>query len=149
MVLNIRSKVIQSQLGLIWLLVSVWLWNFKPFNFSNKMNDSLSKSAKIVLPKSIFYVKNQRIFTYFFYYFILKYVPSKESRDQALSTNLISFLKKDLLLFTFLKTCFHFQTEFRNKLPFSKCDSFSKGVFIFKIWKVSWVFFSLFRKTQL
>ena len=37
------------------------------------------------------------------------------------------------LLFTFPKTCFHFQNVFRNELSFSKYGSFSKGVFIFKI----------------
>ena len=36
--------------------------------------------------------------------------------------------------------CFHFQNGFRNELSFSKCGSFSKGVFIFKMWKASLVF---------
>ena len=44
-------------------------------------------------------------------------------------------------LYTFPKTCFLFQNGFRNELAFSKCGSFSKCVFIFKMWKVSWEFF--------
>ena len=65
----------------IWPLMSVWLWNFKdggsqnarflPKNqhdqkklFKNNpaMNYGSSKSAEIVLSKSIFYVKNRRNF---------------------------------------------------------------------------------------
>ena len=43
--------------------------------------------------------------------------------------------KKGLITFHFSKNMFHFENVFRNEL------SFSKGVFIFKMWKVSWVFF--------
>ena len=38
----------------------------KTFYFANWRNAALSKSAKIVLSKSIFYVKNQRIYFLFF-----------------------------------------------------------------------------------
>ena len=49
--------------------------------------------------------------------------------------------KKDMIKnFTFPITCFHFQYAFWNELPFSKYGSFSKGVFIFKMSKVSWGF---------
>ena len=40
---------------------------------------------------------------------------------------------KHELLFTFPKTCFHFQNGFQNELSFSKCGSFSKCAFIFKM----------------
>ena len=50
------------------------------------------------------------------------------------------FLKDYKLLFTFLKTCFHFQNGFQNELSFPKC------AFIFKMWKVLWVLFFLFPK---
>ena len=44
-------------------------------------------------------------------------------------------------LFTFSKTCFHFQNGFRNKLSFSKYSSFLKCAFIFKMRKILWVAF--------
>ena len=42
--------------------------------------------------------------------------------------------KNDMLIFTFPKTCSHFQNGFRNELSFSKCGSFLKCAFIFKMW---------------
>jgi hypothetical protein len=42
-------------------------------------------------------------------------------------------LKKGLITCHFSKKCFHFQNVFWNELSFSKCDSFSEGVFIFKM----------------
>ena len=53
---------------------------------------------------------------------------------------------KWILLFTFPKTCFHFQNGFRNELSFSKCGSFPKCTFIFKMWKVLWILFFFFLK---
>ena len=56
------------------------------------------------------------------------------------------FFLKDKLLFHFPKTCFHFQNGFQNKLSFSKCGSFSKCAFIFKMYEFLWFLFFLFPK---
>ena len=73
-------------------IVSVRLWNFKDggtlkarfwaknqhtqgifFFLDSLMNFGSSKSAKILLSKSIFYVKNQQIFFSHFFFFIQEY----------------------------------------------------------------------------
>ena len=59
------------------------------------------------------------------------------------------FWKLKKLLFTFSKTCFHFQNGFWNELSFSKCGYLLKCAFIFKIWKVLWFLFFLFPKNTI
>ena len=56
-----------------------------------------------------------------------------------------------LKLWFFFEKFFHYQNVvlFWKVFSFSKCGSFLKGVFIFKMWKVLWVFFSFFPKNTI
>ena len=58
-----------------------------------------------------------------------------------LKKGLINFHFSDNM-FSFFKMCFRMSFQ-------TKCGSFLKSAFIFKMWKVSWVVFSFFWKTQL
>ena len=74
-----------------------------------------------------------------------------ESRTTLTSRSgtLLEFKKGLKSFFTFPTTYFHFQNGFRNELLSSKCGSFSKCVFIFKMWTVWWVLFFLFAKNTI
>ena len=66
--------------------------------------------------------------------------------------NYFSLFQKYVVIFkTYFGMSFYSQTVilFWKVLSFSKFGSFSKGVFIFKLWKVSGVSFFFFQKTQL
>ena len=56
------------------------------------------------------------------------------------------FLKKELIIFHFSKNMFSFSKWVSNELSFSKCGSLSIYVFIFKMWKILWVFVSFSEK---
>ena len=58
-------------------------------------------------------------------------------------------LRYVFVVFIFLKICFLFQNGFPNELSFPKCGSFSKCVFIFKMWKVLRVLFFVFSKNTI
>ena len=63
--------------------------------------------------------------------FLKKIIGYVASSDEELWKGIVYAV--GMLIFAFPKTCFHFQNGFRNELPFSKCGSISKCVFIFKM----------------
>ena len=88
--------------------------------------------------RQLFYiVAKLRSFPLFYFLFLVTIKAFETFLNLSLYFLLIAvLLKKDYSLFTFPKICFHFQNGFLNELSFSKCGSFSKCAFIFKMWKI-------------
>ena len=136
-------------LGYIWCkyLVTIWKIQSKWVIFPVLLSVNFAKVA----PHFGWFLQwnfygGRHFVGYFGWFLHCDYVTSHSFESMRVK---FFFKKMDKLLFHFPKTCFHFQNGFQNELSFPKCGSFLKYAFIFKMWKVSWVLFSLFRKTQL